>query len=435
MSLIQEVSTPAQQNVTDEIESKLFAKIAWRFLPILMISYVFNYIDRTSISVAALTMNEDIGLTSSQFGYGAGILFLGYCLFEVPSNLILYRVGARLWISRIMISWGLVSAAMVFASGPMSFYILRFMLGVAEAGFFPGVAYYLSCWFPSKYRAQIIGWFLIAIPASSFIGAPVSALLLNLDGVLGLAGWKWMFLIESLPCVVLGLFVAKLLADSPGKASWLKPHERELVVRLVANEQRVKPATNMLSVLSDIRVWILSGIYLGFSIGSYGVQVWLPQIIKQENFSNVAVGFLTAIPYLCAVVVMIAWAAYVDKNGRRIKNVMLTCVIAGLGFFVSFLTQSLVFSFVGLTIALVGVNAARAVFWAIPSRYLVGVAAAGGLALINSIGTLGGFLGPWIMGWLKEETGNFTAGLAVMAGCLFIAGLLAIILQKIANED
>ncbi|MBK3478370.1 MFS transporter [Pseudomonas sp. MF6751] len=435
MSLIQEVSTPAQQNVTDEIEKKLFAKIAWRFLPILMISYVFNYIDRTSISVAALTMNEDIGLTSSQFGYGAGILFLGYCLFEVPSNLILYRVGARLWISRIMISWGLVSAAMVFASGPMSFYILRFMLGVAEAGFFPGVAYYLSCWFPSKYRAQIIGWFLIAIPASSFIGAPVSALLLNLDGVLGLAGWKWMFLIESLPCVVLGFFVAKLLADSPGKASWLNPHERELVVRLVANEQRVKPATNMRSVLSDIRVWILSGIYLGFSIGSYGVQVWLPQIIKQENFSNVAVGFLTAIPYLCAVVVMIAWAAYVDKNGRRIKNVMLTCVIAGLGFFVSFLTQSFVFSLVGLTIALVGVNAARAVFWAIPSRYLVGVAAAGGLALINSIGTLGGFLGPWIMGWLKEETGNFTAGLAVMAACLFIAGLLALILQKIASED
>ncbi|MBJ2216485.1 MULTISPECIES: MFS transporter [Pseudomonas] len=435
MSLIQEVSTPAQQNITDEIEKKLFAKIAWRFLPILMISYVFNYIDRTSISVAALTMNEDIGLTSSQFGYGAGILFLGYCLFEVPSNLILYRVGARLWISRIMISWGLVSAAMVFASGPMSFYILRFMLGVAEAGFFPGVAYYLSCWFPSKYRAQIIGWFLIAIPASSFIGAPVSALLLNLDGVLGLAGWKWMFLIESLPCVVLGFFVAKLLADSPGKASWLKPHERELVVRLVANEQRVKPATNMRSVLSDIRVWILSGIYLGFSIGSYGVQVWLPQIIKQENFSNVAVGFLTAIPYLCAVVVMIAWAAYVDKNGRRIKNVMLTCVIAGLGFFVSFLTQSFVFSLAGLTIALVGVNAARAVFWAIPSRYLVGVAAAGGLALINSIGTLGGFLGPWIMGWLKEETGNFTAGLAVMAACLFIAGLLALILQKIASED
>ncbi|KRP74821.1 membrane protein [Pseudomonas paralactis] len=435
MSLIQEVSTPAQQNVTDEIEKKLFAKIAWRFLPILMISYVFNYIDRTSISVAALTMNEDIGLTSSQFGYGAGILFLGYCLFEVPSNLILYRVGARLWISRIMISWGLVSSAMVFASGPMSFYILRFMLGVAEAGFFPGVAYYLSCWFPSKYRAQIIGWFLIAIPASSFIGAPVSALLLNLDGVLGLAGWKWMFLIESLPCVVLGFVVAKLLADSPGKASWLKPHERELVVRLVANEQRVKPATNMRSVLSDIRVWILSGIYLGFSIGSYGVQVWLPQIIKQENFSNVAVGFLTAIPYLCAVVVMIAWAAYVDKNGRRIKNVMLTCVIAGLGFFVSFLTQSFVFSLVGLTIALVGVNAARAVFWAIPSRYLVGVAAAGGLALINSIGTLGGFLGPWIMGWLKEETGNFTAGLAVMAACLFIAGLLALILQKIASED
>ena len=190
MSLVQETSGPTRQAVTDAIEKKVFAKIAWRFLPILVISYIFNYIDRTSISVAALTMNEDIGLTSSQFGYGAGILFLGYCLFEVPSNLILYRVGARLWIARIMITWGLVSAAMVFASGPMSFYMLRFMLGVAEAGFFPGVAYYLSCWFPSKYRAQILGWFLIAIPASSFIGAPLSALLLNLDGLLGLAGWK-----------------------------------------------------------------------------------------------------------------------------------------------------------------------------------------------------------------------------------------------------
>lgn len=435
MSLVQETSGPTRQAVTDAIEKKVFAKIAWRFLPILVISYIFNYIDRTSISVAALTMNEDIGLTSSQFGYGAGILFLGYCLFEVPSNLILYRVGARLWIARIMITWGLVSAAMVFASGPMSFYMLRFMLGVAEAGFFPGVAYYLSCWFPSKYRAQILGWFLIAIPASSFIGAPLSALLLNLDGLLGLAGWKWLFLIESLPCVVLGIFVAKLLADSPGKASWLSPEERELVVRLVASEQRVKPATNMRSVLSDIRVWVLSGIYLGFSIGSYGVQVWLPQIIKQESFSNITVGFLTAIPYLFAVIAMIVWATYVDKNGRRLENVMFTCMIACVGFFVSLITQSFVISLLGLTIALVGVNAARAVFWAIPPRYLVGVAAAGGLALINSIGTLGGFLGPWIMGWLKEETGSFTAGLAVMAGCLLVAGLLAIVLRHIAVED
>lgn len=424
----------SQAGIEDDTEKKVFAKIAWRFLPILIVSFLLNYIDRTNIAVAALTMNADVGLSPAQFGYGAGILFLGYCLFEVPSNLVLYRVGARLWIARIMVSWGLISAAMVFVSGPTSFYVLRFLLGVAEAGFFPGVAFYLACWFPSRYRARIIGWFLIAIPASALVGSPISGLLLGLDGTLGLAGWKWLFLIESLPCVLLGFLVAKLLADSPETASWLEPSERRMVATLVAQEKRVKPITDLMSILADARVWLLSGIYLGFSIGSYGVQVWLPLMLKQQNFGNTTIGFLTAIPYLFAVVAMIAWAAFVDRHGRRIENIVLTCLIAGVGFITALLTDSFAVSLVGLCIALVGVNSARAVFWAIPSTYLVGIAAAGGLALINSIGTFGGFFGPWLVGWLKEETGSYTAGLMAMAGFLLAAALLAVLLKYVVDK-
>ncbi len=422
-------------SIEDDMAGATFRQIAWRILPLLIVSYIFNYIDRTNIAVAALTMNKDIGLSPSQFGYGAGMLFFGYCLFEVPSNLILYRVGAPRWIARIMISWGLISAAMIFVSGPKSFYLLRFVLGVAEAGFFPGVAYYISCWFPAAYRARIIGWFLIAIPASSFIGSPLSGLLLGLDGVLGLAGWKWVFVVESLPCVILGLLVAWLLPRTPDDASWLTPQQRTLVANLIAEEVRIKPVTSLLAVVKDPRVWILSSIYFGFSVGTYGVQVWLPLIIKQEKFSDLIVGVMTAVPYLFAVIGMIMWASYVDRKGRRIDNVTVTCLLAALGFGIALWTGQFGLSFFGLTVALIGVNAARAVFWAIPSRYLTGIAAAGGLAFINSVGTLGGFIGPSIVGWLKEETGSFTAGLTAMAAFLLATALMSMLLKRVAGQD
>jgi MFS transporter, ACS family, tartrate transporter len=418
-----------------DVERRAFSKIAWRILPVLVLSYIFNYIDRTNIAVAGLTMNHDIGLSASQFGYGAGILFLGYCLFEVPSNLALYRFGARLWIARIMISWGLISGAMMFVSGAKSFYLLRFMLGVAEAGFFPGVAYYLSSWFPATYRARIIGWFLVAIPASSLVGSPLSAFLMRLDGTLGIAGWKWLYMLESIPCVLLGFAVAFLMTERPEDARWLSAEERDVVIAKLRSETRVRPVSTLRAAFTDSRVWLLSGIYLGFSIGSYGIQIWLPLIIKQAGFSDFNVGLLTAIPYLFSVIGMILWASSVDRYGRRINNVVIACLLGALGFFVALKSGSFALSMVGLSLALVGVNSARAVFWAIPPRFLTGIAAAGGLALINSIGTAGGFVGPSIIGWLKQETGSFTAGLMAMCGFLLAAALLSVVLRYSVESD
>jgi ACS family tartrate transporter-like MFS transporter len=418
-----------------EIGRKAFNKIAWRILPVLVLSYIFNFVDRTNIAVAGLTMNRDLGLTASQFGYGAGILFLGYCLFEVPSNLGLYRFGARRWIARIMITWGLISGAMVFVSGVKSFYALRFLLGVAEAGFFPGVAYYLSTWFPATHRARILGWFLVAIPASSLIGSPLSGFLLRLDGVAGIEGWKWLFLLEAIPCVLLGVAVYFLMTERPEDAHWLSQAERDCVIARLGQEKRVRSISTLKSAFTDLRVWLLSGIYLGFSIGSYGVLIWLPMIIKQAGFPDFEVGLLTAIPYLFSVIGMMVWATYVDRYGRRVANVIITCLLGALGFFVAIESGSLQVSMLGLSLALVGVNAARAVFWAIPPRFLTGVAAAGGLALINSIGTAGGFVGPSIIGVLKQETGSFTAGLIAMCGFLLAAAFLACVLYFKVQKD
>jgi MFS family permease len=406
----------------------------------LVIAYILNYVDRTNISVAALQMNKDIGLTASEFGYGAGLLFIGYCVFEIPSNLVLHRLGARLWISRIMVTWGVVSAAMVLCTGPKSFYALRFLLGVAEAGFFPGVAYYLSYWFPLRFRARILAWFLVSIPASSLIGAPAAGVLLTLDGLGGLSGWQWLFLIEALPCVLLGLALAWLLPNQPAEARWLTQAERNAASRALAVEEqalRLRPrvVASFSTALTDVRVWLLGAIYLGFSTGSYGVQLWLPQIIKQAHFSDTAVGFLVAVPYFFSVVGMIFWAWFADRYGRRTLNVIVTCALASLAFLAALISQNFTAALASLTVALLCLNAARAVFWAIPSLYLTGGAAAGGLALISSVGTLGGFLGPSIMGWLKDATGSFTVGMLAMAGFLALASLLTVGLWLMTRNE
>ncbi len=408
----------------------MFAKIGWRILPLLTVAYILNYIDRTNVGVAALTMNKAIGLTSAQFGTGAGILAIGYCIFEIPSNLALYRFGARRWIARIMITWGLVSAAMVFVAGPWSFYALRFALGVAEAGFFPGVAFYLCAWFPAQYRARVMAWFLVAIPASSLIGSPLSGAILGLDGWLGLAGWQWVFVLESLPCIILGIVVLRGLAERPADASWLTPAERSVATTCLASESRTRSISGLGRTFGDVRVWLISFIYLGFSIGSYGIQIWLPLILQQGHYSNQMVGLLAAIPYFFAVAGMIAWAAWVDRRGGAVGNIVLTCLLGAAGFGVALASDSTATSLVGLTIALVGVNAARAILWALPAQFLTGIAAAGGLAIISSVGTLGGFLGPAIVGWLRQATGSFTAGLVALGACLVISAGLAVILGR-----
>ncbi len=416
-------------------ESAVFAKIAWRVMPILTTAYVLNYLDRTNIAFAALTMRQAIGLSQTQLGIGAGIFFLGYCLLEVPSNIALFRLGARVWIARIMVTWGLASASMAFATGPNSFYVFRLLLGAAEAGFFPGVAFYLSTWFPREYRTRIIAWFMVAIPISSVIGGPLSGLLLGLDGRLGLAGWQWLFIVEGLPAVVVGLLLLTRLTDRPEDATWLSAAERRLVAERLLAEPKPKEVRHFGSALRDPRVLILGGIQFGFLVGSYGIGIFLPQILDTGQLSSLEIGFVTSAAYAVASLTMILWAGHVDRRGDKVGNLALACLLAACGFGASLLfADNLLASILSITVAVSGVNAARALFWTIPPRFLTGLAAAGGLAFINSIGTSGGFVGPYIMGWLTDTTGSFAAGQLALGGFLLAAALLAWWLKSFEAE-
>jgi len=407
------------------MEKAVLRKVAWRFLPLLIVAYIINYLDRTSLGIAALTMNRDLSLTATEFGYAAGIFFVGYCLFEVPSNMALYRYGARMWLTRIMVSWGVISALTAVVSGPASFYLVRFLLGAAEAGFFPGVAYFLSSWFPNTYRARILAWFLLAIPASSLIGTPIAGWLLDLNGYAGMAGWKWMFVLVSVPAVLLGCLFPFVLDNTPDDARWLTEEQRQVLKTMLANETREQHKTQLGPALRDSRVLILAAAQFGLIVGSYGIGVWLPQIVKQHLRDNHLVTLISAVPYIFATFVPIVWAAWSDRKGSKIGSVVAGSALAAIGLLISLESDSFVTSMVGITLSLVGINAARAIFWAIPPRFLTGAAAAGGFAFINSVGTIGGFVGPSMIGVLKDWSGSFNAGLIGMAGFLVLSALLA----------
>jgi MFS transporter, ACS family, tartrate transporter len=424
-----------KQAATDSVVESAVRKAALRFVPLLTVAYLFNYLDRTSIGFAALTMNQQLGLTASQFGFAAGVFFLGYSVFEIPSNLLLYRFGARRWIARIMISWGLVSAATAFVVGPNSFYGLRLLLGIAEAGFFPGVTFFLAAWFPAQYRTRMLAWFLVGIPLSSLIGGPLCGMLLQMDGIWGLKGWQWLFLMVSLPCIPLGLLALKLLADRPQAAAWLTPEQRDALDHVLASEVRERPHTSLLAALKDARVLICTAIQFGFTLGSYGIGIWLPLMLKEYHLSNLAIGWITAIPYLFASVGMILWARYVDEKGRRIVNLALACLLGGLGLLAPAVSGSVLTAVIGFSLALIGVTAARAIFWTIPTRFLTGVAAAGGLAFINSIATVGGFVGPSMMGWLKEFSGSYVVGLLAVAAIMVAATLASMSLKLFITRE
>jgi MFS family permease len=419
----------------DDIQRSALRKTAYRLVPLLTLAYVFNYLDRTCLGFAALTMNRDIGLSAAQFGLGAGLFFATYCVFEIPSNLALHRFGARRWIARIMITWGLVSAATALIVGPNSFYSVRLLLGIAEAGFFPGVAYFLSAWFPQEQRTRMLAWFLIGIPVSSLIGGPICGALLEMDGLLGLAGWKWLFIMVSAPCVVLGVISLFMLADRPQDASWLSPREAEALVALLNAEKRERPRGTMWEAVTDIRVLMLAAIQFGFTLASYGIGIWLPLIIKGYHLSNLTIGFLSAVPYVFASVGMILWARHVDRRGGRIFHLAVTCFLGALGLGGAVLSGSLAPALIALTIALIGVTSARAIFWALPTRFLTGIGAAGGLAFINSIGTLGGFAGPYLMGWLKDATGAFVVGLLAMGVVMLVTTALAASLRRVMTQE
>ena len=439
--------TPLAVDAKAAAEREVFAKIGWRLMPLLTTAYILNYLDRTNVSFAALTMNQAIGLTATQFGLGSGLFFfLGYCFLEVPSNVALYRFGPRWWLSRIMISWGLVSAAMSLAVGPNSFYTFRLLLGAAEAGFFPGVAFYLATWFPGEYRTRIIAWFMVAIPISAVIGGPVSGFLLALDGVLGLAGWQWLFIVEGLPAVIVGFVLFNYLPDRPEDAAWLSDDERSIVRERLEAERRPKEVKRLALAFRDIRVLILAGVQFGFLVGSYGIGIFLPQILDTGRLTDIQIGFVTSGCYAAASVTMIVWASRVDRRGNKVGNLSAACAVAAVGFVCSILFAggfqvgpvvfpgSFWISVFWIMVAVSGVNAARALFWTIPPRFLSGLAMAGGLAFINSIGTMGGFVGPTIMGWLRDQTGSFQVGQMALGGFLLAASLLAWSLKRFEAE-
>jgi len=417
------------------VQRSALNKAAWRLVPILTIAYLFNYLDRTAIGFAALTMKDDIGITNTELGAVAGFFFISYTLCEVPSNLAMYRFGARRWIARIMISWGIVSAATAFVTGADSLYAVRFLLGVAEAGFFPGIAFFLSAWFPREYRTRMLAWFLVGIPASSLVGGPLCVALLQMDGILGLAGWKWMFILVSLPCIVLGFFVLKLLADKPEDASWLTKDEAAALRKMLSSETHDRPKTSVLGAIFDIRVIVLAVVQFGFTLGSYGIGIWLPLILKDFQFSNFTIGVLTFILYLFAILGMLAWAAHADRSGKKIANLTLACCLGAIGLGAYTLLGSLSVALISLTLALIGITAARAIFWSIPPRLLTGIAAAGGIAFINTVGTAGGFFGPYMMGYLRDSTGGFGYGITAMAGIMVVTTLLAASLKFTVKQE
>src|SRR5215468_4265803 len=417
-----------QESQDEALLASAIRKNTWRLVPLLGLAYLFNYLDRTSVGFAALQMNKDIGLTATQFGWGAGILFFSYCLLEVPSNMMMYRFGARRWLARIMITCGLAAAASAFAVGPYSFYVIRFLLGVFEAGFFPGVIWYISIWFPAKYRTSVLALFMAATPLSSLLGGPISAALLGMDGFWGLAGWQWMFLIEGVPACVLGILCLVLLADTPDQARWLTPPEQQALLSALAGDKHDKPKKDLWAAMKDTRVLMLTAITFAFTIGSYGIGIWLPLILKGHGLSNMEVGWLSAVPYLFATIGMLYWARLVDRNGQKIYNLMAALILGAFGLTLSVVFTSLVPALACLTLALVGTISARTVFYTIPQSFLTGAAAAGGIAFINSVGAFGGFVGPYMVGFLKDATGSFNAGMLGMSAILVLATGLAAML-------
>jgi MFS transporter, ACS family, tartrate transporter len=405
-------------------------KAAWRLLPFLCLCYTVNFLDRVNVGFAALHMNADLGFSPSVFGAGAGIFFAGYILFEVPSNLALQRFGARIWIARIMISWGIVATAMAFVHNETSFYAMRFLLGVAEAGFFPGIILYLTYWFPARELARIVSLFMAAVPLATVIGGPVSGALLQMDGLLGLAGWHWLFIIEGLPAVALGVIVLFFLDDRPEEARWLSEEERKALSATLAAEAKATRKVGYAGLgqaLTRPRVLVLGLIYFCIVTGLYGIGFWMPQVIQTFGLEPLAIGFLTALPYLVAAIGMVAWGARSDRTGERIWHIALPLMLGGAAFAWSAASGPLVLTMLALTLATLGIHAAIGTFWSLPTAILTGTGAAAGLALVNSMGNLAGLVSPTVIGLLKQAMGTFTAALLFLAAALLLGALITIL--------
>jgi MFS transporter, ACS family, tartrate transporter len=433
--------------MTQESSGALYNKISWHIIPLLFICYIIAYVDRINVGFAKLQLQGVLGVDDkifgSVYGLGAGLFFIGYFLFEVPSNLILSKIGARIWIARIMIVWGIVSSLMMFIHSVTGFYIVRFLLGVAEAGFYPGVILYLTYWFPDKERAHTVALFATGTVIAGIVGSPLSGAILELHGRGGLEGWQWLFLLEGIPAVLLGLVVIFLLPDAPGKAKWLTETEKKYVQKRIDEDALMSEGIahfKLSDAFTSRRIWLLCFIYFLLTVGIYGYEMWLPSIIKEfSGLSYSIVGLINAIPYLVAVVVMLIIGYNSDKTGERRWHVAAPAFAAAAGFGLSAYLHNPYFGIMALMVALVGLKSAMGPFWALSTTFLSGTAAAGGIALINSVGNLGGFAGPYLVGVITDRTGSIVLSLWILGAALLLMGLLVLTikpnqLKKTANK-
>jgi MFS transporter, ACS family, tartrate transporter len=412
------------------IETKTLRRVAWRIVPFLMVCYFVSFVDRVNVGFAALQMNKDLHLSPAVFGFGGGLFFLSYFFCEVPSNLLLQKIGARLWIARIMMSWGALAMGTALVAGSRSFYLMRLLLGVAEAGFFPGVILYLTYWFPREYRARIIGMFTVAIPVSSFLGSPISAALLGTNGWLGLHGWQWMFILEGFPAVILGFSCFSVLSDRPANARWLTSEEREqLKDALWKDAARERPVgqLSLWQVLCNKHVLVLSVVLAGSTAVSSGLQIWQPQIIKSYGLTNLQTGLLNSIPFALASVIMVMWGRRSDRTGERVWHTALPLLLTAVSLLCALVFTSLFSLILILSLAVIGIYAGKGPVWALSTDWLSTSAAAAGLAQINAISNLAGFGTTYVIGYIRQATGSYPLAMLPLAG-LSALGALAILL-------
>ena len=410
-------------------EEATYRKVAWRLIPLLLLCYVVAYLDRVNVGFAKLQMVNSLGFSEAVYGLGAGIFFVGYFFFEVPSNVILHRVGARVWIARIMVSWGIVSALTMFVKTPAMFYAMRLLLGLAEAGFFPGIILYLTYWYPAERRGRITTFFMTAIALSGVIGGPISGFILKrFDGLNGWQGWQWLFLLEGLPSIVVGVLVFLVLDDRIANAKWLSEAERALLQTNIRAEDDQKEDPPLRRVFTSARVWQMSAIYFSFVMGLYGVSFWLPTIIKRTGVNDpLMIGLLSAIPFAAAVIAMIFVARSADKRRERRWHVAVPGFAGALGLVLSVSwAHDVTLAMIALTLATMGIMTTLPLFWSLPTAMLAGTGAAAGIAMINSVGNLAGFASPYLVGWLKDLTASTDSGMYLLAACLVVGALLAL---------
>ena len=411
-----------------------YTKVFWRLVPFLMLCYVIAYLDRVNVGFAKLQMSQELQFSETVYGLGAGLFFIGYFLFEVPSNVILHRVGARVWIARIMITWGVISGAFMFVNSATSFYIMRFLLGLAEAGFYPGVILYVTSWFPSHRRARVIAVFMSAIPVSGIFGNPLSGWIMDaFNGAHGLSGWQWMFLIEAVPAILVGAAVFLYLDNKPADAAWLSDAEKAVIERDVAAEHAGKTESphSIATVFRNGRVWFMSLIYFAFVTGQYGLTFWMPTIVKASGIQgNLNIGLVSAIPFLFAVFVMILLGRSADRMRERRWHLIVPALLGAVGFVVAAGTGSTVVAIAALSVAAGGVLTCAPLFWSLPTAFLAGTGAAAGIALINSVGNLAGFASPYVIGALRDATGSTAAGMYALAVMLVVGSVCVFVTPK-----